>query len=290
MFWALVISGLSIGSIYALVAVGLVVVFKGTRVVNFSHGEVFATAAFIGYLLTYNGINYWGALILSILITFVLGVLIERCAYRPLAKASDLSLIIATIAVSFIIKGIVRYSYGARGDFRSFPPIFSFEPLIIKGIFIQSQQLVMAGVALLCMFIFALFFALTRRGKMIQAVSEDKDAAEMVGVNVNLVFLWVWGLGALLGGLAGVLMAPVTLVYPDMGWSILVKSFAAAVLGGLDSLVGAVIGGLLLGVFEQLLAGYVGTMFHSIAGFAVIIIVLLFRPNGILGSKESVRV
>jgi branched-chain amino acid transport system permease protein len=105
-----------------------------------------------------------------------------------------------------------------------------------------------------------------------------------------MVFLWVWGLGALLGGLAGVLMAPVTLVYPDMGWSILVKSFAAAVLGGLDSLVGAVIGGLLLGVFEQLLAGYVGTMFHSIAGFAVIIVVLLFRPNGILGSKESVRV
>ena len=146
MFWDLLISGLSLGSIYSLVAVGLVVVFKGTRVVNFAHGEIFAAAAFIGYLLTYNGISYWGALFLAVLITIGRGILIERGAYRPVAKATDLALIIATIAVSFMIKGLVRFSYGARGDFVAYPPIFSFEPLVIKGVFIQPQQLVMAAV------------------------------------------------------------------------------------------------------------------------------------------------
>ena len=137
---------------------------------------------------------------------------------------------------------------------------------------------------------FALFFKLSRRGKMMQAVSEDRDAAEMVGVNINNIFLWVWGLGALLGGAAGVLLAPITLVYPDMGWSILAKSFAAAVLGGLDSLMGAVIGGLLMGLFEQMLGGYLGTMYQNVAGFAVIIIVLLVRPNGLFGEKDTTRV
>ena len=143
---------------------------------------------------------------------------------------------------------------------------------------------------MVCMILFGLFFALTRHGKMMQAVSEDRDAAALVGINVRLVFLWIWALGSLLGGLAGVLMAPIILVYPDMGLSILVKSFAAAVLGGFDSLAGAVIGGLLMGIFEQMLSGYAGTMFQDIAGFSVIILVLLIRPSGLFGSKEQTRV
>lgn len=286
----LLISGVSLGSIYGLVALGMVVVFKGTRAVNFAHGEIFATAAFVGFLLTDSGVNYWAALVLAIAATAGLGIMIERIAYRPLINASDLSLIIATIAVSFMIKGIVRTVYGARGDFVAYPPIFSFEPLVVQGVFISPQHLVMAGTALVCMVVFGLFFALTRQGKMMQAVSEDKDAAAIVGVDSGRVFLWIWGLGALLGGLAGVLMAPITLIYPDMGLSILVKSFAAAVLGGFDSLLGAVVGGLLMGVFEQLLGGYLGTKFQDIAGFAVIIVVLLIRPSGLFGSKELTRV
>ena len=189
-----------------------------------------------------------------------------------------------------MIKGVVRISYGARGDFVAYPPIFSFEPLIIQGVFIQRQHLVLGGVAVVCMILFGLFFALTRHGKMMQAVSEDRDAAALVGINVRLVFLWIWALGSLLGGLAGVLMAPIILVYPDMGLSILVKSFAAAVLGGFDSLAGAVVGGLLMGIFEQMLSGYAGTMFQDIAGFSVIILVLLIRPSGLFGSKEQTRV
>ena len=290
MFFDLLASGLALGSIYGLVALGLVVVYKGARAVNFAHGEIFATAAFVGYLLTANGLDYWGALTLAVLVTTILGILIERGAYRPLANASDLALIIATIAVSFMLKGVVRTSYGARGDFVAYPPIFSFEPLIIQGVFVQRQHLVLGTVAVVCMVLFGLFFALTRHGKMMQAVSEDRDAAALVGINVRLVFLWIWALGSLLGGLAGVLMAPIILVYPDMGLSILVKSFAAAVLGGFDSLAGAVIGGLLMGVFEQMLSGYAGTMFQDIAGFAVIIVVLLVRPSGLFGSKEQTRV
>jgi branched-chain amino acid transport system permease protein len=290
MFPDLLVSGLSLGSIYGLVALGMVVVFKGTRAVNFAHGEIFATAAFVGYLLTSSGVNYWWAFLGAVLLTTLLGVVIERGAYRPLINASDLSLIIATIAVSFMVKGLVRTAYGARGDFVAYPPIFSFEPLVVYGVFISPQHLAMGIVAVGCMLLFILFFYGTRHGKMMQAVSEDKDAAAIVGVDARQVFLWIWGLGAMLGGLAGVLMAPITLVYPDMGLSILVKSFAAAVLGGFDSLLGAVIGGLLMGVFEQLLGGYLGTMFQDIAGFAVIILVLLIRPSGLFGSKELTRV
>ena len=290
MFPDLLISGLSLGSIYGLVALGMVVVFKGARAVNFAHGEVFATAAFIGFLFVEAGFGYWSALMLAILITIGLGVLIERGAYRPLLNASDLSLIIATIAVSFMLKGIVRTVYGTRGDFVAYPPIFTFEPVIIQGVFISPQHMVMAGVAVFCMMLFGLFFAFTRQGKMMQAVSEDKDAAAIVGVDSRRVFLWIWGLGAMLGGLAGVLMAPITLVYPDMGMIILVKSFAAAILGGFTSLIGAVIGGMLMGIFEQMLGGYVGTKFQDIAGFAVIILVLLIRPSGLFGIKETSRV
>ena len=168
--------------------------------VNFAHGEIFAAAAFVGFLLTNSGLNYWAALVLAIAAMTGLGILIERGAYRPLINASDLSLIIATIAVSFMIKGIVRTVYGARGDFVAYPPIFSFEPLVVKGVFISPQHLVMAGAAIICMIVFSLFFTLTRQGKMMQAVSEDKDAAAIVGVDARRVFLWIWVLGALLGG------------------------------------------------------------------------------------------
>ena len=153
-----------------------------------------------------------------------------------------------------------------------------------------TVHMVMAGVAIFCMLLFGLFFAFTRQGKMMQAVSENKDAAAIVGVDSRRVFLWIWGLGAMLGGLAGVLMAPITLVYPDMGMIILVKSFAAAILGGFTSLIGAVIGGMLMGIFEQMLGRYVGTKFQDIAGFAVIILVLLIRPSGLFGTKEMSRV
>jgi branched-chain amino acid transport system permease protein len=291
MFPQLVIAGLAHGSIYALVALGLVVVFKGSRAVNFAHGEVFALAAFVSYLLIVSGsLGYIASLVLAVAFTVAVGVVVERVAYRPLIRASDLALIIASIAVSFAIKGLLRVWFGARGEFVSMPPIFSFEPIIFGGLFIPPQQLIVVGSGALCLAAFWVFFRFTRIGRMMQAVAEDRDAAAIVGIDASRVFLWIWALGALLGGIAGVLMAPVTLVYPDMGFPILIKAFAAAMLGGFDSLLGAVIGGILVGVIEQLVGGYVGTLYQEISAFVLIVVVLLLRPSGLLGSRQLTRV
>ncbi len=287
----LVIAGLAHGSIYAVVALGLVVVFKGSRAVNFAHGEVFALAAFVCYLLIVSGgFSYVVSLALAVGLTIVVGIVVERVAYRPLIRATDLALIIASIAVSFTIKGLVRVWFGARGEFVSFPPIFSFDPIVVAGLFIPPQQLVVASAGALCLVTFWVFFRFTRIGRMMQAVAEDRDAAAIVGIDASRVFLWIWALGALLGGIAGVLMAPVTLVYPDMGFAMLVKAFAAAMLGGFDSLLGAVIGGILVGVFEQLVGGYIGTLYQEISAFVLIVVVLLLRPSGLLGSRQLTRV
>lgn len=291
MFSQLVIAGLAHGSIYALVALGLVVVFKGSRAVNFAHGEVFAFAAFVCYLLIVSGgFGYIVSLVLAVTLTIAVGIVVERVAYRPLIRASDLALILASIAVAFILKGLLRVWFGARGEFVSMPPIFTFEPIIIAGLLIPPQQIVVLVAGALCLLAFWGFFSFTRIGRMMQAVAEDRDAAAIVGIDASRVFLWIWALGSMLGGIAGVLMAPVTLVYPDMGFAMLVKAFAAAMLGGFDSLLGAVIGGLLMGVIEQLVGGYIGTLYQEIAAFVLIIVVLLLRPSGLLGSRQLTRV
>ena len=286
----LLVSGLALGSIYALIAIGLVIVFKGTGVVNFAHGAMFTVSGFIGYGLVTSGMPYLVALLIAVAATTLLGVLIERVAFRPLIAHADPVLFMgATVACFFFLTGIIRTTFGQKGDFFAFPPVFSFSPLRIGSIFIPTQQAIVFVAALLCLVAFAAFFVRTRYGKQMQAVAEDQEAAAIVGINVSAVFMWIWGAGAMLGGLAGILMTPVTMVYPDLGMVILIKAFAAAVLGGFDNLLGAVIGGLLLGVVELVLSYYIGTRFQDVIGFVVIMLILTLRPQGILGSREVAR-
>lgn len=286
----LLVSGLALGSIYALIAIGLVIVFKGTGVVNFAHGAMFTVAGFVGYGLVTSGMPYLAALVLAVTTTTLLGVLIERVAFRPLiARADPVIFMGATVACFFLLTGIIRATFGQRGDFFAFPPVLSFAPLQIGPIFIPTQQLIVFVAAMVCLIAFAVFFMRTRYGKQIQAVAEDQDAAAIVGINVSAVFMWIWGAGALLGGLAGILMTPVTMVYPDLGMIILIKAFAAAVLGGFDNLLGAVIGGFILGIVELVFSYYIGTRFQDVIGFLVIMLILTVRPQGLMGSREIAR-
>jgi len=196
----------------------------------------------------------------------------------------------ATVACAFIIIGLIRWRFGGLGDYLSLPPLFSFSPIIIGQFIIPSQQLIIIICVTLIMFIFGAFFTYSGPGRLMQAVAEDSEAAKVVGINVDIIFLWIWGAGSCLGALAGVLMAPVTLIFPDMGLIMLIKAVAAAVVGGFDRLSGAVAGGLLLGLSEVCFGYFVGTQYQDVIGFIVIIFILTFMPRGLFGSKNLSRV
>jgi branched-chain amino acid transport system permease protein len=291
MFYHLLITGLSNGSLYALVGLGLVVVYKATAVVNFAHGEVFMLGGFFAYTFhVMLGLPYFVALLLALLGSLLVGMLIERCAYRPLIRSSIISLVLASVGFSFILKGTARYLWGGKGDFIPFPPVFTYEPIVIGNLLLTPQSLVTLAGSLIIMGLFAVFFRLTKIGKMMQATAENQRAASLVGIRIERVFAIIWGVGAMVGAAAGVLMAPLTLLYPDMGGLLLIRSLAAAVLGGFGSLPGAVVGGLLVGLIENLSAGYIATSLQDIAPFVVIILVLTIRPTGLFGTSEITKV
>tara|TARA_B100001121_G_scaffold263895_1_gene244996 strand:- start:530 stop:1411 length:882 start_codon:yes stop_codon:yes gene_type:complete len=287
----LLVNGIAVGGLYSLLAMGLVIVFKGSGIVNFAHGALFTISAYAAHTLLNLGFSYFLSILFAIIITTLIGMVIERTAFRPLIKTAD-PLIFkgATVACAFIIIGLIRWRFGGLGDYLSLPPLFSFSPIIIGQFIIPSQQLIIIICVTLIMFIFGAFFTYSGPGRLMQAVAEDSEAAKVVGINVDIIFLWIWGAGSCLGALAGVLMAPVTLIFPDMGLIMLIKAVAAAVVGGFDRLSGAVAGGLLLGLSEVCFGYFVGTQYQDVIGFIVIIFILTFMPRGLFGSKNLSRV
>jgi branched-chain amino acid transport system permease protein len=287
----LLVSGVTTGSLYALVAMGLVVVYKATTVVNFAHGELFMLGGFLAYTLhVLAGVPYVASLVLAVAGTLILGVLTERLAYRPLIRAPTISLVLAAVGFSYVLRGVAREVWGGRGDYMPFPPLVRAEPIALGDVLIVPQQLVVLGGALVCMTLFALFFNCTRAGKTLQATAENARAARLVGIRVERVHAFTWGVGAAVAGAAAALMAPLTLIYPDVGGTLLVKAFAAAVLGGLGSLPGAVLGGFSIGVIENLAGGYLHTSLQDLSAFLVIMLVLIARPSGLLGRPIARRV
>lgn len=274
---------------------GLTVVYKATGVVNFAHGELFMLGGFFAYTLhVLAHVPYVPALLLAVLATLLLGVVTERLAYRPLMRAPTVSLVLAAVGFSYVLKGVAREIWGGRGDYLPFPPLLRAEPIALGAVLgplgdvlIVPQQLVVLVAALACMAIFAAFFNLTRAGKILQATAENAKAAALVGIRVERVYAFTWGLGAGVAGAAAALMAPLTLIYPDVGAVLLVKAFASAVLGGFGSLPGAVLGGLAVGVIENVAGGYLHTSLQEVSAFLVIMAVLILRPTGLLGARAA---
>jgi len=282
----LVATGITTGALYALVALGIVIVYKATEVVNLAHGELFMMGGFLAYTgHVMFRLPYLLSLVLAVAGTFVIGLLTDRVAYRPLMKEGLVSVLLATIGVSFILKGIARYLWGGKGDYLAFPPLVSPEPVRIGAIMVMSQQLVVLGAALALMAVFFVFFRATRAGKWMQATASNPKAATLVGLRIGRIYMYTFAVGAAVAGAAAVLMAPLTLLYPDIGFVLFVKGFASAVLGGLTSIPGAILGGLLVGLLEQFAAGFIHTSFQDVSAFIVIMVVLIFRPTGILGAR-----
>jgi branched-chain amino acid transport system permease protein len=286
MFSYLMATGLTTGAFYALVALGIVIVYKSTEVVNLAHGELFMIGGMLAYTCyVMAGIPYIPSLFLAVAGAFIVGILTERIAYRSVLRHGLASVLVATIGVSFILKGIGRYIWGGKGDYLAFPPIVSPEPIQFGNIMIMPQQLVvlLAGIAVMAGL--ALFFKCTRAGKWMQATASNPKAAMLCGLRIDRIYMYTFAVGAAVAGAAGVLMAPLTHLYPDVGFVLFIKGMAAAVLGGLTSIPGAVLGGLLLGLVEQLAAGYLHSSIQDVVAFLVIMFALTFLPTGLLGAR-----
>jgi branched-chain amino acid transport system permease protein len=285
MLLQLILSGIAQGSIYALVALGMTAVFRATTIVNFGHGELFMLGAFVLYVLLHIvGAPFLAAALFAIVMMFLLGMGIERVLIRPMGHAPHIALAMMTVAFSFLFRGIARSFWGR--EVLPMPAVFSYPPIEFAGLIITTLDLLITGMTLFFVLVFFVFFHRTNLGRIAQAASASPRGASLVGINVAAFHGSMWGVGAALGALAGILVAPITLLYPDMGGQILIRSFAAMTLGGFGSLSGAVVGGLLMGIMEQLAGGYISTALIDIFAFLVIIIVLLVRPAGLFGRRE----
>lgn len=285
----LIVSGLAVGCVYALVALGMTVLFRATTVVNFGHGEFFMLGAFIVYVARESfAWPYLAAIPAACLALFLIGLAIERGLMRPLQHAPHISLAMMTVAFSFLFRGIARFFYGR--DITQLPPLLQGAPVMIGGVVLLPQDILVIGTSLAVVAIFFLFFQYTQTGKIIQAASQNPKGAALVGIDLPFFHALMWGIAAIVGALAGILIAPMTLVYPDMGGHVLIRAFAAMTLGGFGSLPGAVVGGLTLGVCENLMGGYVSSALVEIAAYLIIIAVLLVRPQGLFGAWKPSHV
>jgi branched-chain amino acid transport system permease protein len=284
----LLASGLSTGSIYALVGLGLMLAFKGTGVLNFAQGELVTLGAYTALFLSLTtSLPYWAIFILTILVAGIVGIVFERLLVRPLMLAPEFTVVVATLAVGLMIKDALRIAW--QESVSSIPSPFADVSVRFGDISINAQYLWVTFCALAIMGMLALFFNNNLAGKAMRAVAQNQTAARLMGIRVNRVFSATFALSSAIAALAGILIAPIHGIEPEMG-NVLMKGFVAAVLGGFNSLVGCVIAAFMLGVIETFGGAYFGGLFKDVTAFALLILVLLVRPNGLFGSAEARRV
>jgi branched-chain amino acid transport system permease protein len=289
LFLQLIISGIAQGAIYALVGLSLTVVYRATTVVNFGHGDFVMAGAFVAYILVVLwGLPFLPAALAALALLFVLGLAIQRGFIEPIKAGPHIGFAMMSIAVGYVLRGIARAGWGR--EVLPMPRVFNLPPIFIGDLVLTGDAVVIIGVVVLFLTAFFVIFYGTRTGQIIQAVYQSERGAALVGINVRAFHGIMWGVGAAMGAIAGVLVAPITLLYPDLGANFLIRGFAAMTLGGFGSLWGAVAGGILLGISEQLLGAYVSTKLIDIAAYLVIIAVLILRPVGLFGKTAVVRV
>jgi branched-chain amino acid transport system permease protein len=279
-------SGLALGSIYALVALGFVLIIRATNVVNFAQGDFAMLGAFAMLtLLTAVGLPYWAALLLGLVVMAVFGLLFNYGVYYPLRNRSFLPVIISTLGASIFLQNTVLAAYGPQPQ--PLERMFKTQGFEVGGVFLDSQYLLILAVTAVAVAFQYFLFEHTLLGKKLQAVSQDKDMARLVGIPVALMIAITFIYSATLGGLAGILVSPVLFVSIGMGSVIALKAFSATIIGGFGDVKGAIVGGLLLGVVESLGAHYISVPYKDAFAFLLLFIFLLFRPQGLFGERIS---
>jgi branched-subunit amino acid ABC-type transport system permease component len=284
----LIMSGLALGSVYALVALSMVFVWKTTTVLNFAQGEMAMITTFFAYTLmaTYE-VPYWLAFILTLALGVAIGMLVDFLV-RQIPQENFFAVIALTVGIYFVMHSVAGLIWGHMSW--PFPSPFSDEPVNVLGAAIAPIDFWVFGVMVLLIAALFLFLNFTTIGTSFRATSQDHIAARLMGISTKRVFSMSWAIGGVVGAIAGVLVAPIIHIHVDMMGHILLMSFASAVLGGINSLPGAVFGGLVLGLVGNFLGAYVSTKYLDSFAFFIIIVILLIRPYGILGRKEASRV
>jgi branched-chain amino acid transport system permease protein len=287
-----VVIGLASGGVWATLAVALVLIYRSTGVVNFAQGEMAMFSTFIAWSLVHHGLSYWGAFFLTIAISFVGGIAVERAVIRPVERAPVLTVVIVTLGLFFLVNGAARWIW--TPETRSLPNAFSTRPITVAGVAFSIQDLGTIAVSLAVVTLLWLFFRFTKLGLASRAAASNPPASRLVGVRVSWMLALGWGLAAAMGAVSGMLTAPALASFDqNLMQPVLLYAFAGAVLGGIDSAFGAVAGTLLLGVLINLLGTYVdwvGTELRLPAALAVILGVLLVRPAGLFGRAAERRV
>ncbi len=288
MFLQLIVSGISIGSIYALVALAMVIIYKTSEVPNFAQGEMAMLSTFVAFMLLVSFgqpfvISFAGALVFAI----VLGVFLEFVFLRRAKDPNVLSLILITLGFEMMIYGVASWKWGAEQQ--SFPfPVSDFDIVNVGPAVISYLNIATLLVTLFLMLILFLFFRYTKVGIAMKATQQNMLAARINGIRANRILSITWGMSSLIGAVAGMMLAPIATLDPNLMLDPLLKGFASAVLGGMTTLVGSAIGGYILGIIETLFGGYLSLQFKSIVAFLIIVLVLCFKPSGLF-AKHYVR-
>ena len=284
------ISGLSLGSIYALIALGYTMVYGIAKMLNFAHGDIIMVGAYAGIVAVFSlGMPPAIAIVISIVVCSALGMLIERLAYKPLRQAPPLAVLITAIGVSYLLQNVALLIFGSEQ--KAFPTLFQIPTIYIGEVMIDGITLITLAVTAAIMIGLTLFINKTKMGKAMRAVSEDKEAASLMGISTNRTITITFAIGSALAAVASIFYGA-TYIYikPTTGAMPGIKAFTAAVFGGIGSIPGAMLGGIVLGLIEQFSKAYISTLWADAIVFAVLVLVLVVKPTGLLGKKISEKV
>ena len=284
----LIVNGLALGSLYALTAFGIVLIYKTTDVITFAQGDMAMFSTFIAFtLLTTLRLPFAAAFVLTLIFAILFGTLVERVVLRHVNRNTILNPVIVTVGLSLILVGVAGWIWGY--EIRTFPAPVAGPPFRFEGVVLSQLNALILVVTLLLMIVLFAFFRFTLTGIAMRAVAQNRLAAQLMGISINRINAIGWGVGTALGAVTGMLIAPLNYLDPGMMGDVALKAFAAAVLGGFTSLPGAVLGGLLLGIVDSI-AGYEMPELRTTIAFMLIVLVLVIRPGGLLGKREIKKV
>ena len=286
------INGISIGSVYAIIALGYTMVYGIAKMLNFAHGDVIMVGAYISFCVTnYLGLPVWVSILASMAVCTLLGITIERLAYKPLRGTPSLAVLITAIGVSYFLQNAAQLIWTSSS--KSFTSIVTMDPISLfdDKLIITGEMLVTIAVSAVVMVGLTLFTSKSKIGKAMRAVSEDRDAAQLMGINVNHTISMTFAIGSALAAIAGILLcSTVPTLQPTLGSMPGIRAFTAAVFGGIGSIPGAMLGGILIGVIETFAKAYISTQFSDAIVFSVLIVILLVKPAGLLGKQVQEKV
>lgn len=284
------INGISLGSVYAIIALGYTMVYGIAKMLNFAHGDVIMVGGYIAFCATsYLGLPVIPSVLLSVFVCTILGIVVEKLAYKPLRNATSLAVLITAIGVSYFLQNAALLIWSSNP--KAFPNMVDLPPLVIGNLQISAVSLVTIIACIIIMVVLTLFTNKTKVGKAMRAVSEDKDAARLMGIHVDATISLTFAIGSGLAAIAGVLLCSAyPTLMPTTGAMPGIKAFTAAVFGGIGSIPGAMLGGILLGIIEIFGKAYISTQLSDAIVFTVLILILLVKPTGLLGKKVNEKV